>query len=130
MPNTIACRFGDIVLVPFPFTDQSASKKRPAVIVSSDSYHARRNDVIVMAVTSQIVRPAGVVGEVLIADWQGAGLPKASLIKPVLATLDRRLILRQLGALRPVDVSVFAWRFCRYSADGAVREMLDGCAGV
>jgi mRNA interferase MazF len=27
--------FGDVVLVPFPFTSQAASKKRPAVIVSS-----------------------------------------------------------------------------------------------
>ncbi len=26
--------FGDVVLVPFPFTDQSAAKKRPAVVIS------------------------------------------------------------------------------------------------
>lgn len=49
-----------------------------------------------MAVTSQILRPAGALGEVLISDWQGAGLPKASLIKPVLATIEQRLILRKL----------------------------------
>lgn len=28
--------FGDVVLVPFPFTDQSAAKKRPAVVISKD----------------------------------------------------------------------------------------------
>jgi mRNA interferase MazF len=69
MPNTTGYSFGDVVLVPFPFTDQTASKKRPAVVVSADAYHQRRQDVIVMAVTSQILRPAGVLGEVLI----GAG---------------------------------------------------------
>ena len=31
--------FGDIILVPFPFTDQSTSKKRPAVVISSSSYN-------------------------------------------------------------------------------------------
>ena len=30
---------GDIVLVPFPFSDQTATKKRPAVIISSDRYN-------------------------------------------------------------------------------------------
>ena len=103
MPTTIAYSFGDVVLVPFPFTDQSASKKRPAVIISSDRYHERRPDVIVMAVTSQILRPAGAIGEVLISDWQGAGLPKASLIKPVIATIEQGLIFRKLGSLQTGD---------------------------
>jgi mRNA interferase MazF len=66
MPNTTAYSFGDVVLVPFPFTDQTASKKRPAVVVSADAYHQRRPDVIVMAVTRQILRPTGALGEVLI----------------------------------------------------------------
>ncbi len=98
MPNTTAYSFGDLVLVPFPFTDQTASKRRPAVIVRTDAYHQRRPDVIVMAVTSQILRPAGALGEVLIGDWQGAGLPQASLIKPVLAAIEHRLILETRSA--------------------------------
>ena len=53
MPNTTAYRFGDLVLVPFPFTDQTGIKKRPAIIVSSDVYHSQRPDVVLMAVTSQ-----------------------------------------------------------------------------
>ena len=35
---------------------------------------------------------------------QGAGLPKASLIKPVLATIEQRMILRKLGALQRDDI--------------------------
>jgi mRNA interferase MazF len=45
MPNTTGCEFGDVVLVPFPFTDQTTTKKRPAVVVSSDVYHRDRADV-------------------------------------------------------------------------------------
>ena len=42
MPTTTGCEFGDVVLVPFPFTDQTTTKKRPAVVVSSDAYHRDR----------------------------------------------------------------------------------------
>ncbi len=46
--------FGDVVLVPFPFTSQRASKKLPAVVVSNRAYGTARPDLIVMAVTSQL----------------------------------------------------------------------------
>lgn len=52
MPPTTRFEFGDIVLAPFPFTDQSGSKKRPAVIASSAAYQQARRDVLIMAVTS------------------------------------------------------------------------------
>jgi hypothetical protein len=47
------CEFGDVVLVPFPFTNQLVSKKRPAVVVSGVTYNRARRDVVVMAITSQ-----------------------------------------------------------------------------
>ena len=103
MPNTTAYSFGDLVLVPFPFTDQTGIKKRPAIVVSSEAYQSQRPDVVLMAVTSQILRPAGAIREVLIAEWQKAGLPKASLIKPIRATREKRLILRTLGELQEAD---------------------------
>jgi len=59
--------FGDVVLVPFPFTDQTTAKKRPAIIVSSRRYNAERPDLIVMAVTSQ-VRPHSRF-DIPIQDW-------------------------------------------------------------
>ena len=100
---TEALTFGDIVLVPFPFTDQSATKRRPAVVVSSASYNATRPDVILMAVTSQVRETPG-FAEVRIADWEGAGLLKASAIKAVILTLERGLVVRRLGALAEEDL--------------------------
>lgn len=46
--------FGDIVLVPFPSTSQATSKRRLAVIVSSEAYQREWPDVVTMAVTSQL----------------------------------------------------------------------------
>ncbi|MDT5063528.1 MAG: mRNA interferase MazF [Acidobacteriota bacterium] len=94
--------FGEVVLVPFPFTDQTGNKKRPAVVVSSAIYNNARLDLILMAITSQI-KTARLVGEVKVAEWQKAGLLKASVIKPVLTTVEKRLILRRLGQLEQSD---------------------------
>jgi mRNA interferase MazF len=96
--------FGDVVLVPFPFTDQSAVKRRPAVVISSAAYHRARPDLLIMAVTSQ--QPATPsVGEVQVQDWQGAGLLKPSVLKPVVTTIDPTLVLKKLGRLTSADQS-------------------------
>ena len=94
--------FGDIILIPFPFTDQSTAKKRPAVVISNQAYHQNRPDLIVMAVTSQ-VKSAQTTGEVTVQDWQGAGLLKPSMIKPVITTIEPSLILKKLGQLKTRD---------------------------
>jgi len=69
MTNTTRFEFGDIILVPFPFTDQSTTKKRPAVVVSSQAYHRERPDLILMAITSQ-QKPINTIGEVAIQKWK------------------------------------------------------------
>src|SRR6185295_17213479 len=95
-------RFGDVVLVLFPFTDQTAVKRRPAVVASSEAYNPASLDLVVLAITSQM-RPAARLGEVFINAWHGAGLLKPSAIKPVIATIERRLITRRLGTLGSGD---------------------------
>ena len=94
--------FGDVILVPFPFTDQSAAKQRPAVVVSSTRYHDERPDVILMAITSQLRSPQPPL-DLAIAEWKTAGLLKASAIKPVITTAERTLVRRKLGRLGEAD---------------------------
>lgn len=93
---------GDVVLVPFPFTDQSTSKRRPAVVVSSDAYHRERPDLIILAVTTQ-ARPQPAFGEAAVTKWKEAGLLRPSVLKPVVATIERSLVLRKLGRLHDDD---------------------------
>ena len=52
MQNMTNYEFGDVVLVPFPFTDQTTTKKRPAIVVSSADYHLQRLDLILIGVSS------------------------------------------------------------------------------
>jgi mRNA interferase MazF len=54
MPSTTLYNRGDVVLVSFPFTDLTATKQRPALILSRFPESAARDDVLVAAITSQI----------------------------------------------------------------------------
>lgn len=99
-----ALAFGDVVLVPFPFTDQTALKRRPAVVISAQDYNARSPDIILMPVTSQL-RENARYGDVAVLNWQDAGLLKPSTIKPLIATIESALIVRRLGALGPDDAA-------------------------
>ncbi len=56
---------GDVVLVPFPFSDQTTTKKRPAVIISSNTYNDTSRDIVIMAITSQARGNIG-IGECMI----------------------------------------------------------------
>ncbi|MEA5452691.1 type II toxin-antitoxin system PemK/MazF family toxin [Leptolyngbya sp. CCNP1308] len=97
--------FGEVVLVPFPFTNQNAQKKRPSVVISSGEYNAARPDLILIAVTSQVKTPL-LFGEIMISDWQTAGLLKLSVIKPVITTVQKDLVIKKLGKLMPTDLQL------------------------
>jgi mRNA interferase MazF len=49
---------GDVVLIDFPFTTGSGSKKRPALVVQCDRNNARLHDNIVAIITSNLTRAA------------------------------------------------------------------------
>ncbi|MGC9506307.1 type II toxin-antitoxin system PemK/MazF family toxin [Baaleninema sp.] len=102
MPSTTTYKFGDIVLVQFPFTDLSTTKKRPSIVVSSQAYNRNRSDIVVMAVSSRVRIPAR-FGEVIIQDWQRSGLLKPSAIKPVFSTLNLQVVLKYIGSLQASD---------------------------
>ena len=95
----IACKTSDIVLVRFPFTDLSAAKHRPALVVSPDEYASQYGDAIVLALTS---RPQS-DDSVAITRSREAGLPKLTWVKPLIATLSASMFTRTIGRLDPVD---------------------------
>ena len=96
--TTMDYSFGDVIRVRFPFTDLEAKKKRPAVVVSSNSYNGVRPDLLVMAITSNVPQSLR-FGSVRIRDLQQAGLPKESVTKPIVMTLEKSLVIRQSGHL-------------------------------
>lgn len=92
----------DVVLVLFPFTDLSASKQRPALIISSTKFNRVFRDVIIVAITSHIEPRVLEHTEYRLnkTENSAAGLPKPSVIKLAkIATIDQSLIRKILGQL-------------------------------
>jgi mRNA interferase MazF len=100
MPSTTSFSRGAVVLLPFPFSDQSASKVRPAVIAHSP-YPS--DDLIVVAVSSErgTLRP----GECGLRFWREAGLLHPSFLKRAVASISSELVRRQLGILHAEDIA-------------------------
>jgi len=103
MPPTISYKRGDVVLAPFPFSDQTSIKQRPALVISVDIFQEQSPDLLIMAITSQVGAPLK-LGEFLIRDWQSAGLLKPSAVKAAIATIEARLVRRRLGCLSDYDL--------------------------
>jgi len=98
MPQTRLKR-GDVVLVPFPFTDLTAEKLRPAVIVSSDPQEL---DVVIAFISSIVPLGELPATDFLLVpnhpDFPRTGLKKASVFKMnKLLTIERTRIIRRLG---------------------------------
>ena len=87
----------DVVVVPFPFTNRDASKRRPALVVSNRSFNETHPVVVLAMVTS--AANAGWPSDVSITDLAGAGLKAESVVRMKLFTLDQALIRRKIGAL-------------------------------
>jgi mRNA interferase MazF len=84
---------GDIILVPFPFTDLKGFKKRPAVVLYNDSF-----DVVVSFITTNLVWNEKT--DILIKPNNTNRLKRTSLIRTnKLATIKNTIIIGKIGEL-------------------------------
>ena len=92
---------GSVVMVRIRFTAGDKTKRRPAVILTGDDYHASRADAIVVALSAQLAN--SYYGDYVLSDWRAAGLPEPSKAKGIIQTIDRTTIERTFGTLSPRD---------------------------
>ena len=93
---------GDVYLADVVFTDGSEIKKRPVVIVSGKEYNNKRDEIIVSAITSNIIRK--IYGDIPIKNWSEAGLLYPSVATGLLFTIKKDLLGKRLGNLSEVDL--------------------------
>lgn len=92
----------DVIVVPFPFTDSSRVKRRPALVLSQQNEFGCKIEHSVLAmITSQKNDPWPL--DVEIKNKKQSGLTAPSVVRMKLFTLDNRFIIRKIGQLTKVD---------------------------
>jgi mRNA interferase MazF len=91
---------GEVVVLPFPFSDLSASNRRPALVVAP----LDGNDLLLCMITSQPVRDPYAVS-ISKQDFAQGSLQRDSHVRPSrLFTADGSIIVRSAGRLKPVKL--------------------------
>jgi mRNA interferase MazF len=87
---------GDVVVVPFPFSDLTQAKRRPALVISA----LEGDDLILFQITSQYIRDNYAVS-LTDKDFQTGSLKQPSNVRPNrLFTADSNIILYRVGGLK------------------------------
>jgi len=94
---------GDIVLLPYPFTDLKTTKVRPAVVVATED--GRYADVFVAPLTSRTENLNA--GEFVLRDWGKSGLNVVSAVKRWCVLVETSLIKLKVGKLSKRDITAF-----------------------
>ena len=92
----------DVIVVPFPFTDSSRAKRRPALVLSQKSdFNTIIEHSVLSMITSQKNEPWPL--DVPIKNKKQSGLTAPSVVRMKLFTLDNRFIIRKIGHLSKSD---------------------------
>jgi mRNA interferase MazF len=92
----------DVVVIPFPFTDSSRTKRRPALVLSQkNDFGAIIEHSVLSMITSQKNEPWPL--DVPIKNKKQSGLTASSVVRMKLFTLDNRFIIKKIGHLSKSD---------------------------
>ena len=89
----------DLLLVPFPFSDQSGRKVRPVIVISNNEFNEYSEDIIVIGVTSNISRDRYTIPLLNNNLDEGKLFTKCSVKVENLLKLDKDLIIKKIGKI-------------------------------
>jgi len=92
---------GDVVVVPFPFSDLTRAKRRPALVISL----LEGDDLILCQITSQFIKDAYSI-PLEDNDFQEGSLRQKSNVRPNrIFTADSHIVLYRVGSLKPYKLN-------------------------
>jgi mRNA interferase MazF len=90
-----------VIVVPFPFTDNYKTKKRPALVLSHSNHQKQTHHVTLMMITS--AKNSSWPSDYLISHLGGTGLTAKSIIRQKIFTIDLDLVIKEIGKLSKAD---------------------------
>jgi mRNA interferase MazF len=99
--RSVICDAGDVVVVPFPFVDVAAEKRRPSLILSQRPFNQSSGHSICAMITT--ASRARWTSDITISDLAAAGLRRPCVVRWKLFTLPNEIILKRAGRLCDSD---------------------------
>ena len=88
-----------VILIPFPYSDLTGAKKRPALVISSTNFNSKNDDVVCCLITSNLEDRQHSIN-ITKKDMETGFLEFESKIKPYrIFTINKKLIYKVLGRL-------------------------------
>ncbi len=98
-------RQGDIVLIPFPYSDLSTTKQRPVLVLSNTDYNKVQSDLIVAAITSNLISKTYTI-QITADDLDEGQLRTTSIVRAdKIYTLSNQIVIKKFGHLKPLIFS-------------------------
>jgi mRNA interferase MazF len=90
----------DVVLIPITFTALTSIKKRPVVVISNDEFNKNKEDIIVSAITSNVLWNKYAI-PITEKDMEGSTLPRPSMVRvDKIYTLNQAIVLKKFDIVR------------------------------
>jgi mRNA interferase MazF len=89
----------DLLLVPFPFSDQSGRKVRPVIVISNNEFNKYSEDIIVIGVTSNVLKEKYTINLTNKNLDEGKLFTNCSIRIENILKLDKELIIKKIGKI-------------------------------
>ncbi|MDB4867888.1 MAG: growth inhibitor [Cohnella sp.] len=92
---------GDIVLIPFPYSDLSTTKQRPVLVLSNTNYNKEQSDLVVAAITSNLMNKSYTI-QITADDLDEGQLRTTSVVRAdKIYTFSHQIVIKKFGHLKP-----------------------------
>ena len=112
MRLTVIYKPYSIVVVPFPFTDSVQAKRRPSLVLSSTLHQEQTEHITLLMITS--AKHSTWESDYIITGMETTGLSAPSIVRQKIFTIDRRLVLDEIGRLGAQDKKAVASRLSKH----------------